>query len=83
MTLMRRMQKFIVSLCLFFAFAVYVTAQEVSKKPELPADPAKKANSRPAQVIVDAPEPFAGASVEKMAYIVLVSRLKPARSRLK
>ena len=41
-----------------------VSAQETT--PIAPADPSKKANSRPAEVAVNAPEPFDAAPVEKM-----------------
>jgi peptidyl-prolyl cis-trans isomerase B (cyclophilin B) len=47
------------------AFAVCVSAQE-PKAAEPPTDPAKKANARPAEAAVNAPEPFDAASVEKM-----------------
>lgn len=60
------MKKFIVSVGFVFAFALCISAQEVPRNPEPPADPTKKANSRPPNVVADAPEPFDGASVEKM-----------------
>lgn len=50
----------VVLLCAF----TLVSAQETT--PVAPADPTKKANSRPAEVTTNAPEPFDGASVEKM-----------------
>ncbi|MDQ5846889.1 MAG: peptidylprolyl isomerase [Acidobacteriota bacterium] len=66
-TFMRCMQRFIVLLSFVFAVAVCTSAQEVPRNPEPPADSTKKANSRPADVVADAPEPFHGASVEKMS----------------
>jgi peptidyl-prolyl cis-trans isomerase B (cyclophilin B) len=57
---------------LFFLFACLVMfvisagAQEPKNSPPQ-TDAVKKANTRPAETIVDAPEPFDGASVEKMA----------------
>jgi peptidyl-prolyl cis-trans isomerase B (cyclophilin B) len=53
-------------ICIVVAFFVYASAQE-PKASEAQTDPAKKANSRPAQATVVAPEPFDGAPVEKMA----------------
>lgn len=53
-------------ICIVVAFVVYASAQE-PKPPEQQTDPAKKANARPAEATVAAPEPFDGASVEKMA----------------
>ena len=50
----------------FTAFGLSVAAQE-PKQPEQQTDPAKKANARPVETTVSAPEPFDGASVEKMA----------------
>ena len=50
----------VVLLCAF----TLVSAQETSASP--PADPVKKANNRPAEVAPNAPEPFDGATVEKM-----------------
>jgi cyclophilin family peptidyl-prolyl cis-trans isomerase len=47
-------------------FLCVVGGQE-SKKPEPQANTPKKINSRPAEAIVNAPDPFDGASVEKMA----------------
>jgi len=44
---------------------IYAQAQEPKNSPPQ-ADPAKKANARPVEVTVDKPEPFDGASVEKM-----------------
>ena len=38
----------------------------VSAQDAQPADPSKKANSRPTEVVANAPEPFDGATVEKM-----------------
>ena len=48
------------------ALVIAVGAQE-PKQPEPQTDSAKKANARPAEAPTPAPEPFAGASVEKMA----------------
>lgn len=48
---------------LLWAFTL-VGAQETSPSP--PADLVKKANNRPAEVTANAPEPFDGATVEKM-----------------
>lgn len=48
------------------AFVVYAGAQE-PRQSEPQTDPARKANPRPVATTVDAPEPFDGASVEKMA----------------
>lgn len=48
------------------AFAMSAVAQE-PKPPEAQADPVKKANARPVETTVSTPEPFDGASVEKMA----------------
>ncbi|MDQ1729806.1 MAG: hypothetical protein QOD33_1931 [Pyrinomonadaceae bacterium] len=45
-------------------FAVHIGAQEPK---QTQTDPVKKANTRPAEAVVDAPEPFDGASVEKMS----------------
>jgi peptidyl-prolyl cis-trans isomerase B (cyclophilin B) len=50
----------------FIAFVVHAGAQE-PRQSEPQTDPAKKANVRPAEATVNAPEPFDGASVEKMA----------------
>jgi len=43
-----------------------VGAQEIPKAEATP-DPAKKANTRPAQVVANTPEPFDGATVETMS----------------
>jgi len=53
-------------ICIVVAFFVYASAQE-PKASEAQTDPAKKANLRPAEATVVAPEPFDGAPVEKMA----------------
>lgn len=56
------------AVCIFaalVAFAMSLNAQEL-KPPETPIDPPKK-NSRPAEESAVKPEPFDGASVEKMA----------------
>jgi peptidyl-prolyl cis-trans isomerase B (cyclophilin B) len=50
----------VVLLCAF----TWVNAQETT--PVTPADRVKKANNRPAEVAANAPEPFDGATVEKM-----------------
>ena len=54
------------TLLLFFS-ATFAVAQEPPTKPDLSTDPSKKANARPADVVVNKPEPFDGASVEKMS----------------
>jgi len=54
------------SMTIVLVSALWVGAQE-PKDPTTKADAAKKANSRPAEVVVTKPEPFDGASVEKMA----------------
>lgn len=48
------------------AFVICVSAQE-PKAAEPQTDAAKKANARPVEATVNVPEPFDGASVEKMA----------------
>jgi peptidyl-prolyl cis-trans isomerase B (cyclophilin B) len=48
------------------AFGFSAGAQE-PRSAEAKADNAKKANARPTETTVDAPEPFDGASIEKMA----------------
>lgn len=45
---------------------VFATAQQ-PVKPDAASDAAKKANARPAEVVVSKPDPFDGAAVEKMA----------------
>ena len=59
------MLNFFIAVIVVVASAFCVIAQE-SKKPEAQADAAKKANSRPAEVVVSKPDPFDGAPVEKM-----------------
>jgi peptidyl-prolyl cis-trans isomerase B (cyclophilin B) len=54
------------SIILAIACAAIAVAQEPAK-PDPAADPSKKANARPADVVVNKPEPFDGASVEKMS----------------
>ena len=51
-----------------FAALVFVVGFAIQEptKPTAQTDATKKANARPAQPIVDAPEPFDGATVEKM-----------------
>jgi len=56
---------FFLSACLVM-FVISAGAQE-PKLSETQTNPAKKANARPVEPTVDAPEPFDGASVEKMA----------------
>jgi len=46
--------------------ATFAAAQEPIK-PDTATEASKKANARPAEVLVNKPEPFDGASVEKMA----------------
>jgi peptidyl-prolyl cis-trans isomerase B (cyclophilin B) len=46
---------------------VYVVGAQEQKKSEPQANSPKKINSRPAEPILNAPDPFDGASVEKMA----------------
>jgi peptidyl-prolyl cis-trans isomerase B (cyclophilin B) len=54
-------------LCLFaFSCATVFVAQEPAKTAE-PPPPSQKLNSRPADAVPSPPEPFDGASVEKMA----------------
>jgi peptidyl-prolyl cis-trans isomerase B (cyclophilin B) len=52
--------------CIVVALAVHANAQE-PKQPEPQTDSARKANSRPAELIASRPEPFDGATVDKMA----------------
>jgi peptidyl-prolyl cis-trans isomerase B (cyclophilin B) len=59
------MRNFVVTITIVLVSALWVAAQE-PKDPATKADTAKKANSRPAEVVVSKPEPFDGASVEKM-----------------
>jgi peptidyl-prolyl cis-trans isomerase B (cyclophilin B) len=63
---MRRAMNFVMAMTIVLVSAFWVGAQE-PKDPATKADAAKKANSRPAEVVVSKPEPFDGASVEKMA----------------
>jgi peptidyl-prolyl cis-trans isomerase B (cyclophilin B) len=51
---------------LVLSAGTFAAAQE-PKDPATKADAAKKANSRPAEVVANKPEPFDGAAVEKMA----------------
>ncbi len=59
--------------CLFFSAlgvvmsAVAATAQIPASNPQTPADAARKANARPGDAAAPPPEPFDGASIEKMA----------------
>src|SRR6266404_4066280 len=57
--------RFLVILVAILALMTYAQAQEPKNSPSQ-ADPAKKANARPVVATVDKPEPFDGASVEKM-----------------
>src|SRR5688572_32550592 len=50
----------VVMLCAFTLVGAQVTT------PVAPAEPSKKANNRPAEITVNTPEPFDGATVEKM-----------------
>ncbi|HKE58639.1 MAG TPA: peptidylprolyl isomerase [Pyrinomonadaceae bacterium] len=59
-----RSQPALLALVYLFVLVVGVAAQGT---PPNPAESSRKANSRPAEVAVAAPEPFDGASVEKMA----------------
>jgi peptidyl-prolyl cis-trans isomerase B (cyclophilin B) len=53
--------------CVFmFALTTVTAAQDLPKTPEPQTEAAKKANARPPEAVA-APEPFDGASVEKMA----------------
>ena len=54
-----------IGICLL-AWGCGVNAQQ-PKQSEAPTDPARKANARPAEPSAEAPEPFDGATVEKMA----------------
>ncbi len=57
-------QRLLLSAVVMFSVFTSVSAQETT--PVGPGDPVKKANSRPAEVAANAPEPFDGAPVEKM-----------------
>jgi len=61
-----RFLSFVFALLSVVAFVSTPAAQE-PKPPEQQTDAAKKANARPAEATPSAPEPFDGASVEKMA----------------
>jgi hypothetical protein len=65
-----------------FVLVLSVSAQE-PRSAEQKADAAKKANARPIEETADAPEPFDGASVEKMAATASRSKLSGVQSRLK
>jgi peptidyl-prolyl cis-trans isomerase B (cyclophilin B) len=56
----------LLSSLLVLSSAIFLAAQQPGK-PESTTDPAKKANARPVEAVVNKPEPFDGASVEKMA----------------
>ncbi len=55
------------ALLILFLFLNSAAAQEVSNKTENVSDAPRKVNSRPPDARVNPPEPFDGASVEKMA----------------
>ena len=56
---------FLLTLTFIVAFSALTNAQDAPKNSE--ADSPKKVNARPIDVVANAPEPFDGASVEKMA----------------
>lgn len=58
--------KFLFAVLAAFILALVVNAQNV-KPPLTPTETPKKANSRPAETQAEKPEPFNGASIEKMA----------------
>jgi peptidyl-prolyl cis-trans isomerase B (cyclophilin B) len=62
----RRLLSFVIVLIGVIAFVDSAIAQ-APKNSEPQTDAAKKANARPAEAVVTKPEPFDGASVEKMA----------------
>ena len=68
-----RVRSFACGIRIRFAFVFIVAAFVISTSAQGPkatapqSDPAKKANARPAEATVNTPEPFDGASVEKMA----------------
>lgn len=66
LALMRRIQNYLMAVILILVSAVLVSAQ-VTKPSETQTEASKKANARPAEVVVNKPDPFDGASVEKMA----------------
>jgi peptidyl-prolyl cis-trans isomerase B (cyclophilin B) len=55
------------ALLILFLVLNCAAAQEVSNKMDTVSDAPRKANTRPADAVVHAPEPFDGASAEKMA----------------
>ncbi|HEV2883937.1 MAG TPA: peptidylprolyl isomerase [Pyrinomonadaceae bacterium] len=57
---------FLFTILISLTFAGAVSAQDLPSNPAPTTDPVKKANARPAQEITPPPEPFDGASVEKM-----------------
>ena len=63
---LRCIRNLIFAAACIMAFVISAGAQE-PKLSKTQTDPAKKANTRPREATVDAPEPFDGASVEKMA----------------
>src|SRR6478672_5882961 len=63
---MSHMLKFLMTTTVVLASTAWTGAQE-PKTAAPPTDSAKKTNSRPAEVVVLKPEPFDGATVEKMA----------------
>lgn len=60
------MLKSVVAMTIALVSALWVSAQE-PKESNAASEASKKANARPAEVVVRKPEPFDGASVEKMA----------------
>jgi cyclophilin family peptidyl-prolyl cis-trans isomerase len=62
----RYLQNFLFAVLGIFVVVVSVSAQE-KKSSEPPANTPQKINTRPPEVVVNAPDPFDGASVEKMA----------------
>jgi peptidyl-prolyl cis-trans isomerase B (cyclophilin B) len=54
------------SMLLLLSCAICAVAQQPAK-PDTPTDASKKANARPAEVVVSKPDPFDGVPVEKMA----------------
>jgi peptidyl-prolyl cis-trans isomerase B (cyclophilin B) len=59
-------QSFMLPFIFIIAAFVGLAAAQEPKQSE-PPDPARKANARPAEATVNAPEPFDGATIEKMA----------------
>jgi peptidyl-prolyl cis-trans isomerase B (cyclophilin B) len=61
-----RVLRLTVGLIAVAGLAASISAQDL-KSPEPQANTSKKINTRPAEITVNAPDPFDGASVEKMA----------------